>query len=149
MFRRILVPVDGSETAKKALKQACEFASEQQAKLRLVYVVDESPVCDFQGSEEAFDALREALCQSGRNLLAQDKEEAARAGIEADTKLLEVICGRPAVLIVNEAKAWPADLIIMGTHGRSGFDHLLMGSVAEGVVRTANVPVLLIRGEEQ
>ncbi len=147
MFKRILVPVDGSEAAGKALTQALEFAREQQARLRLVHVVDESPICNFQGTDDAFEALRDSLCQSGRNILARDKEEADRAGVEADTKLFEVLCGRPSALIVNEAKAWPADLIIMGTHGRSGFDHLLMGSVAEGVVRTAGVPVLLIRGQ--
>jgi nucleotide-binding universal stress UspA family protein len=52
---------------------------------------------------------------------------------------------RPAKLIVDDATKWKADLIVMGTHGRSGFDHLVFGSVAEGVMRTASAPVLLIR----
>ena len=51
-----------------------------------------------------------------------------------------------APLLAAEAKAWPADLIVIGTHGRRGVDHLLMGSVAEGVVRISPVPVMLIRG---
>lgn len=147
MFKRILVPVDGSETARKASEQACALAKEQHAMLRFVHVVDESPIGNFQGLEQDFAAFLDALRESGRDILMQAKDEAAKAGVDAETKLLEVIWGRPAVLIVNEAKAWPADLIIMGTHGRSGFDRLLMGSVAEGVVRTATVPVLLIRGE--
>ena len=62
------------------------------------------------------------------------------------TRLLEADGERIASVIVEEAKRWPADLIVIGTHGRSGFSRILFGSVAEGVVRTAHVPVLLVRG---
>jgi nucleotide-binding universal stress UspA family protein len=70
------------------------------------------------------------------------------AGIKAETKLIEATPpgARIASMIAAEAKAWPADMIVIGTHGRRGVDHLLMGSVAEGVVRISPVPVLLIRG---
>lgn len=147
MFQRILVPVDGSKTAEAALEFACRLAIEQRAKLRLVHVVDESMIAfSFQGAAPDFDALRKAFSEGGANILARAKDRAAAAGIGAETELVEMMGGRAASMIVGQASTWPADLIVMGTHGRTGFNHLLLGSVAEGVVRTATVPVLLTRG---
>jgi nucleotide-binding universal stress UspA family protein len=65
----------------------------------------------------------------------------------SETELLETEGKRVASVIDDDAKRWPADLIVIGTHGRSGISRLLLGSVAEGVVRGASVPVLLVRAE--
>jgi nucleotide-binding universal stress UspA family protein len=82
--------------------------------------------------------------KAGQTLLDRAAEQARRAGIATAAALLEED-GRIPDVIVAESRRWPADLIVMGTHGRHGVDHLLLGSVAEGVVRLASVPVLLIR----
>ena len=71
---------------------------------------------------------------------------ATKAGVtKVDGKMVNAGMRKPAKLIVDDAAKWKADLIVMGTHGRSGFDHMVFGSVAEGVMRTATAPVLLIR----
>lgn len=84
----------------------------------------------------------------GKKILAQAQTLARQAGMAAEVKLLDAGGERIASILVAEATRWPADLIVIGTHGRSGFSRVLFGSVAEGVVRTADIPVLLIRGAE-
>ena len=86
--------------------------------------------------------------EAGQKVLATCAATARQAGIEVDTKfvILEVLTQRICDAINEEAKRWPADLIVIGTHGRHGFNHLLLGSVAEGVIRLATKPVLVIRG---
>jgi nucleotide-binding universal stress UspA family protein len=82
----------------------------------------------------------------GHEILDKAQRSARSAGIDADIKLLETenVGERMAEAIVTEAKDWPADIIVAGTHGRSGLNHLLMGSVAEGIVRICPVPILLV-----
>lgn len=148
MYRHILAAVDGSATSDLALQEAIKLAKEQQAALRLIHVIDETqtymmveaplPIADYQ------KAMREA----GQKVLATCLTTARQAKIEVDTKLaiLEVLAQRICDAINEEAKRWPADLIVIGTHGRHGFNHLMLGSVAEGVIRLATKPVLVIRG---
>lgn len=145
MYQHILVPVDGSTTSDRALQEALKLAKQQGAQLRLIYVLENML---FTDNEAYFDyaALQEVVKRNGENLLERAKTAAQQAGIEAETMLLETAGERIASVIVAEAQRWPADLIVIGTHGRSGFNRLLFGSVAEGVVRTAQTPVLLIRG---
>lgn len=145
MYQHILVPVDGSTTSDRALQEALKFAKQQGALLRLIHVMEDIL---FPDNEAYFDyaALQEVVKRNGGNMLEQAKAAARQADIEAETMLLETTGERIASVIVAEAQRWPADLIVIGTHGRSGFNRLLFGSVAEGVVRTAQTPVLLIRG---
>lgn len=145
MYQHILVPVDGSTTSDRALQEALKLAKQQGAQLRLIYVLENIL---FPDNEAYFDyaALQEVVKLNGENLLEHAKTTTRQAGIEAETMLLETAGERIASVIVAEAQRWPADLIVIGTHGRSGFNRLLFGSVAEGVVRTAQTPVLLIRG---
>lgn len=144
MYQHILVPVDGSTTSERALQEAIKLAKQQGAQLRLIYVVENIL---FPDNEAYFDyaALQEVVKRNGEKMLEHAKTVARQAGIEAETMLLDTAGERIASVIVVEAQRWPADLIVIGTHGRSGFNRLLFGSVAEGVVRTAPVPVLLIR----
>lgn len=145
MYQHILVPVDGSTTSDRALQEALKFASQHGAQLRLIYVMEDILLTD---NEAYFDyaVLQEVVKRNGENVLERAKTVARQAGIEAESMLLETAGERIASKIVVEAQRWPADLIIIGTHGRTGFNRLLLGSVAEGVVRTAQTPVLLIRG---
>ena len=145
MLQRILVPVDGSTTSNLALDEAFMLAKEHQAQLRIVHVVDQ--VSLNLESDFASDAFIEAMRKSGSAILAKAEDKAHNAGLSVETQLLERIPieHRISDMIVDDAKQWKADLIVMGTHGRRGINHLLLGSVAEKLVRIAAVPVLLIR----
>ncbi|HAL37075.1 MAG TPA: universal stress protein [Polaromonas sp.] len=147
MFKRIMVAIDGSSTANAALHEAVKLAKDQQAVLRIVHVVDivmlavESPY----ELREYKDSVRRA----GEQMLNQAAAVAREVGIEVETVLLEVrqFQDRIADEIARSAKDWRADVIVIGTHGRRGLSRLLIGSVAESLVRIAPASVLLIRGE--
>lgn len=149
MYRRILVALDGSGTSERALREAIRLAREQRARLRLVHVVDEFAAKARPAA--SLDEFWKAARAAGRRLLEDAAARATKAGIEPETKLLEIrslgsLVRRVPSLIVGEAGRWGADLIVIGTHGRRGISKLLLGSVADGVVRTATTSVLLVRG---
>lgn len=147
MYQRILVPIDGSDTSDLALREALKLA-DGKAQLHLVHVVEEIYPLDAEGYAFVdYAALQEAARHSGGRLLAKAKDVAKQAGSAVDSVLLVAEGERVASVIDKEARHWSADLIVIGTHGRSGFSRLLFGSVAEGVVRGATVPVLLVRGD--
>lgn len=143
MYKRIVVPVDGSKTSDVALDEAVALARDQQADLRIVYAVDD--VAIIAGSEYG-DVLgvEKRQMDAGLGILARAKEKFP----DAQTQLIETVRVGQNIsdAIVEDAANWKADLIVAGTHGRTGLRHLLMGSIAEGIVRTAKVPVLLVRG---
>jgi nucleotide-binding universal stress UspA family protein len=143
MYQHILIPVDGSPTSERALQEALRLAQQQSAQFELVYVVEN--LLSKEGYV-IYAELQETMRSNGRKILTQAQKVVQQAGMTAEVKLLEAGGERIANVIVAEAKRWSADLIVIGTHGRSGFSSLLFGSVAEGVVRTAHIPVLLIRG---
>jgi nucleotide-binding universal stress UspA family protein len=150
MYSRILVPIDGSESAAAGLEQAIQLGQSPDAKLRLIHVVNElvlaSPfvVGTFDPVQFATDVV-EKLREDGRRLLSDAESLVRRHGLEPECKLLEAL-GRPAgEEIVRHAREWPADIIVMGTHGRRGLRRIVMGSDAELVLRTSPVPVLLAR----
>jgi len=146
MFRRILVPIDGSGPSRVGLERAIALARNQKARLRLMHVVDENGV--VQGMEPAMNVgdLLDGLVADGRKILAAAAATVKKHGVKADTVLYEVLIGRVADRIVREAAKWHADVIVMGTHGRRGIGRLVMGSDAENVLRQSPVPVLLVRG---
>jgi len=147
MYQRILVPIDGSATSERALQEAIELAA-GKAQLRLVYVIEEAYTLDVEGYAFVdYAAIQEAVRHTGERALAQAAEKVRQSGMTAETALLEATGERVASVIDGEARRWSADLIVIGTHGRSGLSRLLLGSVAEGVVRGASVPVLLVRAE--
>jgi nucleotide-binding universal stress UspA family protein len=116
--------------------------------VRIVYAIDEVNInagAEFVNPEE----IENAWIKSGLEILDKAQSQAHTAGIRAETRLLEIdkLGVRIADAIIENAKTWPADLVVAGTHGRTGLSHLLMGSVAEGIVRICPVPILLIRGE--
>jgi len=152
VYRRILVAVDGSDTSELALRQAIQLAKEQGARLRLVHVVDELGV-KLEPTRTLDDFWRVAR-KAGERILAQARTRALKAGIEPETKLSEIrtlgaLVRRVATAIVAESERWRADLVVIGTHGRRGLSKLVLGSVADGVVRTCGRPVLLVRPMER
>ncbi|MET0211506.1 MAG: universal stress protein [Vicinamibacterales bacterium] len=144
----ILVPVDFSPHAEYAFTYATRLAERFGAKLALLYVVDDSFVTGGWSSEiyvPNVPELMENLIADADRRLATLKASAAALGLTAETA---VIRGRPAHAIVEHAKNGGFDLIVMGTHGRTGVSHVVMGSVAERVLRKAPCPVLTVRGTE-
>jgi len=146
MYKHVLVAVDGSDTSNLALQESIKLAKEQQAALRLVHVVDETPMYMTMDTAFALGDFQKAIREAGQKVLATCAATARQAGVEVDTKFIVLQTQRICDAIIEEAKRWPADLIVIGTHGRHGFNHLLLGSVAEGVIRLATSPVLVIRG---
>jgi len=148
MYRRILVPVDGSATSLRGLDEAIRLAKDQKAEVRLLHVVHDFLTTGGQGAAVYMTLLRQDLRERGAKILAEAAEVARREGLEVVTKMDETPGGSVGELIVEQAAAWPADLLVLGTHGRRGIRRLLMGSDAEYVVRMTPVPVLLVRSTE-
>jgi nucleotide-binding universal stress UspA family protein len=147
MYQHILVPLDGSATAERGLREAMRLAAEQKGKLRLLHVIDNLPMLMDMTVASSFDATMREVRANGEALLARSCKTAAEAGVEAEAVLREVMQGRVADVVVEEAGKSGCDLIVMGTHGRRGFSRLALGSDADLVVRSSPVPVLLVRNE--
>lgn len=145
MYKRILVPTDGSDASNAGLREALKLAKDQGSHLRFVHVVDEILGISPQIFGASYDDITTALREAGRSILADAESLARKEGLTAETQLVEAM-GRPAgELVINAAKQWPADLIVCGTHGRRGLRRIVVGSDAEYIVRHAPVPILLIR----
>lgn len=148
MYQRILLATDGSKTSGLALEEACRLARGAGARLRIVHVID-SPYAYadtwYTAVSVDADAVQRAWRAAGHEILRQAATRAREAGIEAETALLEADGRRVSRVLVDDAAAWPAEVIVIGSHGRQGLEHLLIGSVAEGVTRSATTPVLLVR----
>lgn len=149
MYQRILVPIDGSSTSQRGLDEAIALAKITQGRLRLFHVIDELSFALAMDAYAGFagDWLDE-LRKAGRRLLDEGQAAAKAAGVEADTVLCDKFSGTVHEQVTAEAARWPAELIVLGTHGRRGVGRLVMGSSAENVLRYATVPVLLVRAAE-
>ncbi len=148
MYQRILVPVDGSETANKALVAALQMARDANGQVHLVHVVEGlSPMAaDPYGaySGEVIEVMR----QSGSKILEDALVLAKAAGVSADTELFDNFGDRLADVVADAATRFRADLVVVGTHGRRGMGRLLLGSGAEQIIRLSPVPVLVVRSSE-
>ncbi len=150
MYRRILVPVDGTPTSRRGLEAAIRMASLTGATVRLIHVLDE--LVFATGFEPAATYEHDVLPRIRRNgarILEEARALVAVAGIAADTVLSECFARRTSDVILEAAKDWNADFIVIGTHGRRGVSRLLLGSDAEDVLRGASVPILLIRSNDE
>jgi len=141
MYDAILVPTDGSAGMQRVIDHAASLAAEHGATVHGIYVVDTASLRDGP-MEASMEGVSEALRQEGETALKQAQR---RADVAVETNMVE---GSPAREITNFAAEHSVDLIVMGTHGRSGVDRLLMGSVAERVVRSSPVPVTSVRVED-
>ena len=151
MYKRIAVAIDGSKTSDLALEEATKLAAEMGSILMLLHVCEELP---FMWEPDGMNAvpmqdIMKAITDAGNALLEKCKERVASQGVGVETTMVESFGGRIGGVISEEAQKSKADLLVVGTHGRRGFEHLLMGSVAEGIIRTASMPVLLVRAKEQ
>jgi nucleotide-binding universal stress UspA family protein len=146
MYQRILVPLDGSATANRALSTAIELAQTFGSRLRLVHVVEGS---SYLGGYDMYgtytDELITAMTRAGERIVGDGMRIAKAAGVEADCMVFDKFGERLGESVANAARLWEADLIVVGTHGRRGIGRVLMGSGAEQIVRLAPVPVLVVR----
>ena len=138
-FKKVLIPTDGSEYNKEALQKGLSLAKLLGAEATILYVVDQSAFAAIPPDSMISD-IYSVLQKEGNAVLDRAKVEAKNVGVEAKTLIRE---GMPAHEILEEAKNH--DLIVMGTLGRTGIARIMMGSVAEKVVRHAPCPVMLIR----
>ena len=145
MYARILVPVDGSETSLKGLAEALKLAQALGARLRLVHVVNEFIMDAGYVPSIHYEQLIVDLRDLGKKVLTAAEATVREQNVTVESELIETIGGRAADSIIEVAKRWPADLIVMGTHGRRGLRRLAMGSDAELVLRKSAVPVLMVR----
>jgi universal stress protein A len=140
---RILVPTDFSSSAEAAVRYAAQLARAFHASIHLLHVVD-NPLASAMWSTEAYTAEIEGLQIN----LVRAAEERLKGSVPSHTGTVstEVRPGNPPQQILEVARERSADLIVMGTHGRTGLAHIMLGSVAERVVRLAPCPVLTLRG---
>ena len=148
MYQKILVPIDSSAASFRALDEACTLGRALDVTLYVVHVVDLAQVGLAGVSVAENLALRQSVSTSSSAILAQAEEMVAQRGVAFEGKVLESKREKIADLLVNEAGENHCQLIIMGTHGFSGVKRLLLGSVAEGVVRQSTIPVMLVRQPE-
>jgi nucleotide-binding universal stress UspA family protein len=142
MFKHILVPIDGSDCSLQALDTGAQFAREQQARLTVCTVVDPAKAAAMAFGEASMAAAcLDALDEEGKALV-QDAARRIEGVWPADVAVLD---GTPVDTIVDYARQHAVDLIVIGSHGRSGLQRLFLGSVAEGVVRAAAKPVMVVR----
>ncbi|MFB6206013.1 MAG: universal stress protein [Haloglomus sp.] len=142
MYDTVLVPTDGSAGARGAIEEACDLAAMADASVHGLYVVDTR---DYSAlPESTWVTLEEDLEAAGDAALATVDEVAAERDVEAVTTLRH---GVPHAEILDYAEDVEADVVVMGTHGRSGLDRVLLGSVAEKVIRSTEVPVHVVRLE--
>jgi nucleotide-binding universal stress UspA family protein len=140
-FKRILVPVDGSEPSDRALTVALRLARICGSRMRLLHAVDElAYVSGFEFSGQLVLRARE----EAQRVLDDALATVQAAGIEVDAQVIDKPGQKLGETISVAAVNWEADLIVIGTHARHGLQHLVLGSGAEQVMRRASIPVLVV-----
>jgi nucleotide-binding universal stress UspA family protein len=143
LFKKILVPIDGSDTADKAMRVALDMAHESLASVRFLHVMDD---VRYFISYELSDDLHTCAFDNAKKILQNAMDAAAALSVNADTQLLNKPGQRLGENVADEAASWGADLVVVGSHGRRGLGRMLLGSGAEQVMRLCPVPVLMVRG---
>lgn len=146
MFKEILLPTDGSTGVKKAIESAVAIARVFDARIHVLFVVEPPRYQEF-GSGMALGNVMESLREAGQQGLEATVRMVRELGMEPAAQQIKQ--GHPAEEIVGYAKAHGIDLIVMGTHGRRGLNRVLLGSIAEEVVRSSEIPVMTVRMREE
>jgi len=141
-MRRVLHATDLSPASRPAFVRAVELAGRERARLLVLHVL--VPPSPFLGDEvpSSYLELEARARRDAERRLARAADEARRAGVRVDTRLVP---GAPAEVIIRAARRWRPDVIVLGTHGRTGIGRAFMGSVAERVLAGAPGPVLTVR----
>ena len=145
MFKRILVPVDGSEPSLCGLRKAIGLAATNQASLVIINVVSEAPLIVGMDGYVSYGEMAELMKKAGQEIVGKAAALAREAGVDCESHVVDGGVATASDIIVEQAAKHACDLIAMGTHGRRGLKRLTLGSDAELVVRHASVPVLLVK----
>ncbi len=143
LFKKILVPIDGSNTSNKALDYAIKMAQSEKAQIRMVHCIDE---LSLLGGHEYTGELIGLARDNAEKILKTGLVAASAANVTADTLVIDRVGQRLGESVADAAGDWGADLIVIGTHGRRGIGRVLLGSGSEQIMRMSPVPVLMIRG---
>jgi nucleotide-binding universal stress UspA family protein len=145
MYRHILVAVDGSKIAYQALEHAIRLAKLTHAKIFAIYVVD-YPSTFYESEIFSMELFHTEIVNEAKTVLDKVKSHLERSGIPSEVRIIDSgsVGKSIAAEIEDTVRALKIDLVVMGTHGRRGFQRLMLGSVAEAFIRRASVPVLLI-----
>lgn len=154
MYKHLVVAVDGSETSANALKHACSVAAAGKAQLTLVHVANPAEYMALAPEFLQQDSYEEAAVANGNAVLAEALEitngaEPGITGVNTHLLLANKGAREMAQELVDYADKQGADLLVLGTHGRTGLMHLLMGSFAETVMRQSHLPLLIIRSKAE
>lgn len=145
MYKKILIAIDGSTASRRGLTEGLRLAKATGGRVMLVHVVNALLLSSEIASTAYYEALADAFRKEGAEILEAAVNVARDAGVSFEPKMIEKIGARASDEIVAAAKDWPADLIVLGTHGRRGLKRIVMGSDAELVLRQSPVPVLMVR----
>jgi nucleotide-binding universal stress UspA family protein len=149
MYRRILVPIDGSKTAQRGLDEAFGLAKACGSSLVLLHVIEYYPVMMEMATATTWEQVSTELRTHGQRVLQRAHEAATAAGLASEIHIQDAAAARVCDVIVQQASEHKCDLIVMGTHGRRGINHALIGSDAERVLRLSPVPLLMVRSGEK
>jgi nucleotide-binding universal stress UspA family protein len=144
-IRTILVPVDFSDHSSAATDYAVDIAKVFGAKIHLLHAYHVPAQIAMPGEMVIPPDLRSGLRDSAARKMEKTSHKVSEGGVEVATTVVE---GLPSQTIIDAAESMKADLIVMGTRGLSGLKHVLLGSVAERVLRLAPCPVLTVRGDD-
>jgi len=139
---RVLIAINSGPLAVHAANVGMELARSLKAELAFVHVIGEPSEIGADGGVSEEEAIRTAK-DDGKDLIAAIRQ---RAPEQAALEFMPI--GRPSIEIVKAAKEWPANLIVIGSHGRGGIQRVVLGSVAESVMRNAPCPVMVVKAEE-
>ncbi len=145
-IKKILVATDFSECSDEAFRYALSLARKLQARILLIHVINE-PV-DLRGfyvPHLSFEKLEEEILEGARKMMDKFCRRHIQDFEDYETA---IVAGIPYDVIISKSQDAGADMVVMGTHGRKGLDHMLFGSTAEKVVRRSSIPVLTIRTAE-
>ena len=142
---KILVAIDGSDFSQAALQSVVARPWPQDTEVKILHVVEAPSILmgrEMGGYDPEFEVVWKALREQAKRLVEKAAEKLRRAKFSVSTELVE---GDPKSQIIDIAHEWRADMIVLGSHGRSGLGRFLMGSVSQGVVRHAHCSVEIIR----
>ena len=143
---KILLAIDDSQFSENAIQAVIAQARGQETDVQLLHVVDLLPITPLDGywaTIPDLDSLRKEQAKRGEELVARAAEKLRAAGLKVAARVEE---GDPKSKILDLAAEWKVDLVVVGSHGRTGLDRFLLGSVSEGVARHAHCSVLIVRG---
>ena len=145
-YKNILIGTDGGDLMVPVYDNAAYFARLTGATVHIAYVLDIAGFTAYP-VDSSWENMYDVLLVEGKNIVANAKRNLASRGVNEDRIVTTVLDGHPAEELDKYAGSHDIDLIVIGSHGRKGLDRLLIGSVADKVVRGAKVPVLIVRSQ--